>query len=214
MRGDCWGTWLIILGFMDLGWPRVYRRSTSVLSQPVSNWVLHCQLLYLSSQSITMRCTFRMSNEGGGILGDLHDAVWVAWGCYRGCPDCTIAHGSGWVALSILRDKHSSGGSRVWPGGFVAGSRARWAVTATSSFEYFLYGFSGIGIPVIKIRHSSNLFTSYGNSYTGKSIFIWKWSPGDNFESVQHYFYLCQIFCLMVGVSLKLNTIDGILSNP
>ena len=31
MRGDCWGTWLIMLGFMDLGWPRVCRRSTSVL---------------------------------------------------------------------------------------------------------------------------------------------------------------------------------------
>ena len=27
------GTWLIMLGFMDLGWPRVYRRSTSVLSR-------------------------------------------------------------------------------------------------------------------------------------------------------------------------------------
>ena len=26
------GTWLIMLGFMDLGWPRVCRRSTSVLS--------------------------------------------------------------------------------------------------------------------------------------------------------------------------------------
>ena len=63
-------------------------------------------------------------------------AVWVAWGCYRGCPDCTIARVSGWVALSILRDKHSSGGSRVWPGGFVAGCRARWAVTASSSFVY------------------------------------------------------------------------------
>ena len=31
MRGDCWGTWLIMLGFMDLRWPRVCRRSTSVL---------------------------------------------------------------------------------------------------------------------------------------------------------------------------------------
>ena len=31
MRGDCWRTWLIMLGFMDLGWPRVCRRSTSVL---------------------------------------------------------------------------------------------------------------------------------------------------------------------------------------
>ena len=31
LRGDWWGTWLIILGFMDLGWPRVCRRSTSVL---------------------------------------------------------------------------------------------------------------------------------------------------------------------------------------
>ena len=31
MRGDCWGKWLIMLGFMDLGWPRVSRRSTSVL---------------------------------------------------------------------------------------------------------------------------------------------------------------------------------------
>ena len=31
MRGDCWGTWLIMLGFMDLGWPRVCRRSMSVL---------------------------------------------------------------------------------------------------------------------------------------------------------------------------------------
>ena len=33
MRGDCWGTWLIMLGFMDLGWPRVCRRSVSVLYQ-------------------------------------------------------------------------------------------------------------------------------------------------------------------------------------
>ena len=32
MSGDCWGTWLITLGFMDLGWPRVCRRSTSVFS--------------------------------------------------------------------------------------------------------------------------------------------------------------------------------------
>ena len=31
MRGDCWGTWLIMLGCMDLGWPRVCRRSASVL---------------------------------------------------------------------------------------------------------------------------------------------------------------------------------------
>ena len=31
MGGDCWGTWLIMLGFMDLGWPRVCRRPTSVL---------------------------------------------------------------------------------------------------------------------------------------------------------------------------------------
>ena len=31
MRGDCLATWLIMLGFMDLGWPRVCRRSTSVL---------------------------------------------------------------------------------------------------------------------------------------------------------------------------------------
>ena len=31
------GTWLIMLGFMDLGWPRVYRRSTSVLlSLPIA----------------------------------------------------------------------------------------------------------------------------------------------------------------------------------
>ena len=30
------GTWLIMLGFMDLGWPRVYRRSTSVLY--ILNW--------------------------------------------------------------------------------------------------------------------------------------------------------------------------------
>ena len=27
----------------------------------------------------------------GGILGDRHDAVCVAWGCYCGCPDCTKA---------------------------------------------------------------------------------------------------------------------------
>ena len=31
MIGNCWGTWLIMLGFMDLGWPRVCRRLTSVL---------------------------------------------------------------------------------------------------------------------------------------------------------------------------------------
>ena len=36
MRGDCWGTWLIMLGFMDLRWPRVCRRSTSVL---FSKWL-------------------------------------------------------------------------------------------------------------------------------------------------------------------------------
>ena len=45
----------------------------------------------------------------GGIFSDLYDAVCVAWGCYRGCPDCTIARGGGWVALLILRDKHSLG---------------------------------------------------------------------------------------------------------
>ena len=32
MRGDCLATSLIMLGFMDLGWPRVCRRPTSVLS--------------------------------------------------------------------------------------------------------------------------------------------------------------------------------------
>ena len=40
-RDDCWGTWLIMLGFMDLGWPRVCRRSTSVLWElryHHSNW--------------------------------------------------------------------------------------------------------------------------------------------------------------------------------
>ena len=31
MRGDCLATSLIMLGFMDLGWPRVCRRPTSVL---------------------------------------------------------------------------------------------------------------------------------------------------------------------------------------
>ena len=32
MRNErTWGTWLIMLGFMDLGWPRVCRRSASVL---------------------------------------------------------------------------------------------------------------------------------------------------------------------------------------
>ena len=45
----------------------------------------------------------------GVIFSDLHDAVCVAWGCYRGCPDWTIARGSGWVALLILRDKYSLG---------------------------------------------------------------------------------------------------------
>ena len=54
MRGDCWGTWLIMLGFMDLGWPRVCRRSTSVLCRIVYfcfytnihfGWrIVHCSL--------------------------------------------------------------------------------------------------------------------------------------------------------------------------
>ena len=35
MIGNCWGTWLIMLGFMDLGWPRVCRRLTSVLYWPM-----------------------------------------------------------------------------------------------------------------------------------------------------------------------------------
>ena len=34
MRGDCLATSLIMLGFMDLGWPRVCRRPTSVLLYP------------------------------------------------------------------------------------------------------------------------------------------------------------------------------------
>ena len=37
MRGDCLATSLIMLGFMDLGWPRVCRRPTSVL-------FLYCRL--------------------------------------------------------------------------------------------------------------------------------------------------------------------------
>ena len=38
--GDCWGTWLIMLGFMDLGWPRVCRRPTSVLLN-TSWWLIN-----------------------------------------------------------------------------------------------------------------------------------------------------------------------------
>ena len=45
MRGDCWGSWLITLGFMDLGWPSVCRRSTSVLSYM---WWNNVSLLYMS----------------------------------------------------------------------------------------------------------------------------------------------------------------------
>ena len=54
MRGDCWGTWLIMLGFMDLGWPRVCRRSTSVL---LSFDVPHADFftaIHLKSECIVM----------------------------------------------------------------------------------------------------------------------------------------------------------------
>ena len=38
MRGDCLATSLIMLGFMDLGWPRVCRHPTSVLLSCVVPW--------------------------------------------------------------------------------------------------------------------------------------------------------------------------------
>ena len=39
MRGDCLARWLIMLGFMDLGWPRVCRRPTSVLLYFRDEWI-------------------------------------------------------------------------------------------------------------------------------------------------------------------------------
>ena len=48
MRGDCWGTWLIMLGFMDLGWPRVCRRSTAVLLCLLSASFVTVWLLWLT----------------------------------------------------------------------------------------------------------------------------------------------------------------------
>ena len=48
MRGDCWGTWLVMLGFMDLGWPRVCRRSTSVLLSPA------CLLVSLNAEVLVV----------------------------------------------------------------------------------------------------------------------------------------------------------------
>ena len=55
MRGDCWGTWLIMLGFMDLRWPRVCRRSTPVLFVMLWSWFqqYHSNLqLHEISQSV------------------------------------------------------------------------------------------------------------------------------------------------------------------
>ena len=59
MRGDCWGTWLIMLGFMDLGWPRVCRRSTAVLSQIFSTGFasfLFYMLIRGTFRCISMMC--------------------------------------------------------------------------------------------------------------------------------------------------------------
>ena len=47
MIGNCWGTWLILFGFMDLGWPRVCRCSTSVLYYFIFNiFISHIKNLY------------------------------------------------------------------------------------------------------------------------------------------------------------------------
>ena len=39
MRGDCRGTWLIMLGFMDLGWPRGCRRCNVEVEEWISNLI-------------------------------------------------------------------------------------------------------------------------------------------------------------------------------
>ena len=56
MRGDCWGTWLIMLGFMDLGWPRVCRCSCqeSVL---ISQWKVLIVSFTLDFQRISIHIT-------------------------------------------------------------------------------------------------------------------------------------------------------------
>ena len=47
MRGDCLATWLTVLAFMDLGWPRAYRHSMSVLcTLHEHRWVKEMRLLW------------------------------------------------------------------------------------------------------------------------------------------------------------------------
>ena len=65
MTGDCWGTWLIMLGFMDLGWPRVCRRSTSILLRPVFDCTIYSYSCYKKYKVICCRNFFR------GILYNL-----------------------------------------------------------------------------------------------------------------------------------------------
>ena len=45
---DWLGKWLIILGFMDLRWPRVYRRSNVGIVINVSSFSSHCAFSFLS----------------------------------------------------------------------------------------------------------------------------------------------------------------------
>ena len=79
MRGDCWGTWLIMLGFMDLGWPRVCRRSALVLlkyvKQSISK-IWQTKLIEYISQQLwgwIIWCLFRVFCCQG------HSVLWLCF---------------------------------------------------------------------------------------------------------------------------------------
>ena len=102
MIGNCWGTWLIMLGFMDLGWPRVCRRSTSVLLCSCHQWWRHSTTLH-DSLFIVVSLDKEAHDSTFGILKNCH--------CWR-------FHGSGVVAaLQIIGLIFTRG--QFWPPGIV-----------------------------------------------------------------------------------------------
>ena len=105
LRGDYWGTWLIMLEFMDLGWPRVCRHSASVL--------------------LCFYYTPRTTKLLGGILVSLRPSVRPSVRLSRlPCPLCNI-YSSGWILSILATNDHYH--ERV--------CRTQWPLTLTYIFK-------------------------------------------------------------------------------
>ena len=99
MRGDCLATWLIMLGFIDLGWTRICRRPTSNVGLVYIYWGHR-------------HWVFHIPHGSAHILIPMHaDRVWpwtvkqstiISWWDHRSSASLDSAIGTGFYKLLLV----------------------------------------------------------------------------------------------------------------